>query len=84
MMCFSTIYDPVLYETQRSIYIKTNVMKTIASLIFVLFIGVIAQAQTAEKTVRVDAVEMTGNVENISEEVFLEATTDLLPLNRTF
>ena len=59
-------------------------MKTIASLIFVLFIGVIAQAQTAEKTVRVDAVEMTGNVENISEEVFLEATTDLLPLNRTF
>lgn len=34
-------------------------MKTIATLIFVLFIGVTAQAQTAVENSKVDAVEMT-------------------------
>ncbi len=55
-------------------------MKTIATLIFVLFIGVISQAQTADETVRVDAVEMTGNVDTIFEEATLESTTEVARL----
>jgi len=55
-------------------------MKTIATLIFVLFIGVIAQAQTANPTVGVDVVEMTGSVESISEGVSLESTTEVARL----
>ncbi|WP_373518682.1 hypothetical protein [Pricia sp.] len=55
-------------------------MKTIATLIFVLFIGAIAQAQTANPTVRADVVEMTGSVESISEEVTLESITEVARL----
>ncbi len=55
-------------------------MKTIATLIFVLFIGVTAQAQTADGTERVDAVEMTGAVDSITEEVSLELTTEVARL----
>ncbi len=55
-------------------------MKTIATLIFVLFIGVTAQAQTADGTERVDAVEKTGAVESISEEASLESTTEVARL----
>ena len=50
-------------------------MKTIATLFFVLFIGIIAQAQTANEKVRVDAVERSGTGENIAEEVSLESTS---------
>jgi len=55
-------------------------MKTIATLIFVLFIGVIAQAQTANATEGVDVVEMADSVESISEEVSLESTTEVARL----
>ncbi len=55
-------------------------MKSIATLIFVLFIGVSTQARTADETVRVDAVEMTGTVESISEEVSLEPTSEVVRL----
>ncbi len=55
-------------------------MKTIATLIFVLFIGVAAQAQTADETVRVNALEMTVTAENISEEVSLESTSEVARL----
>ncbi len=55
-------------------------MKTIATLIFVLFIGAIAQAQTTNPTVGADVVEMTGSVESIPEEVSLESTTEVARL----
>ncbi|HZJ36052.1 MAG TPA: hypothetical protein VFD29_05460 [Gillisia sp.] len=55
-------------------------MKTIATFIFVLFIGVTAQAQTEDGTVSVGAIEMTGTVESISEEVSLESTTEVARL----
>ncbi len=76
----STVYDPVRYGLRRSIYIKTQVMKTISTLIFVLFIGVSAQARTADGIVRLDAVEMTGTVDSITEEVSLESTTEMARL----
>ncbi len=50
-------------------------MKTIATLIFVLFIGVTAQAQTATEEVKVNAVEMTI----ITETAFDEVTFGVLP-----
>ncbi len=55
-------------------------MKTIATLIFVLFIGLTAQAQTADGTVGLDAVEMTGTFDSITEEDFLESTTEVARL----
>ena len=55
-------------------------MKTIATLIFVLFIGLTAQAQTAAGKVRLNAVEMTGTVDSVTEEVSLESTTEVARL----
>jgi hypothetical protein len=43
----------------RFYYIKTQVMKTILTLIFVLTIGVTAQAQDAKDTVKVETISMT-------------------------
>ena len=43
----------------RFYYIKTQVMKTILTLIFVLTIGVTAQAQDAKVDVKVETVEMS-------------------------
>jgi hypothetical protein len=80
MTCSSTIYDHVPHVVLRSIYIKTQVMKTIATLIFVLFIGVNAQAQTAIEEVKGDAVEMTIVTESSFEEVTLKSTTEVARL----
>ena len=55
-------------------------MKTIATLIFVLFIGVTAQAQTATEEVKVATVEMTIVAETTSEEVTFETTTEVARL----
>ncbi len=55
-------------------------MKTIATLIFVLFIGFTSQAQTADETAKIDAVEMTATFESSFEEVSLESTIDLARL----
>lgn len=55
-------------------------MKTIATLLFVLFIGVAAQAQTAAEEVKVDAIEMTIVTEITFEEVTLENTTEVARL----
>ncbi|MRH98944.1 hypothetical protein GH721_00230 [Kriegella sp. EG-1] len=57
-------------------------MKTIATLIFVLFIGVAAQAQTATVEVKVDAVEMTSSKETIVNEVNAEKNTEIARLYR--
>jgi len=55
-------------------------MKTIATLIFVLFIGVYAQAQNATVEVKVDAVEMTVVTESSFEAIPLESATEIARL----
>ncbi|MEO9892307.1 hypothetical protein, partial [Aurantibacter sp.] len=64
------------------IYIKQTVMKTIATLIFVLFIGVAAQAQTATTEVNIDTVEMTISTEITVEEATAEKNTEVARLYR--
>ena len=44
-------------------------MKTIATLIFVLFIGVTAQAQNATEEVNVETIEMTDDEFNEIPEI---------------
>ena len=55
-------------------------MKTIATLIFVLFIGVSAQAQNATEEVKVATVEMTIVTEMVSEEATFETATEVVRL----
>ena len=55
-------------------------MKTIATLIFVLFIGVATQAQTATEEVKAATVEMTIVTETSFEEVAFESTTEVARL----
>lgn len=55
-------------------------MKTIATLIFVLFIGVTAQAQTAVQEVKVDTIEMTIVTEITTEGVSFETATEVARL----
>ncbi len=55
-------------------------MKTIATLIFVLFFGVNAQAQMATEDVKVDTFEMTIVTETSIEEVTLEAISEIARL----
>ena len=55
-------------------------MKTIATLIFVLFIGVAAQAQNTTKEVKVETVEMGIVTVTVKEEVKLETKTEVARL----
>ena len=55
-------------------------MKTIATLIFVLFIGVAAQAQTATKEVKVEVIEMAIVTETSEDEVAAEKNTEVARL----
>jgi len=55
-------------------------MKTIATLIFVLFIGVAAQAQTATEELKVATVEMTIITETSFEDVTFETATEVARL----
>ncbi len=55
-------------------------MKTIATLIFVLFIGVSAQAQTATEEVKVETIEMTIVTATVKEELKLETKTEVARL----
>ena len=55
-------------------------MKTIATLIFILFIGVAAQAQTATEEVKVETIEMTIVTTNTGEEVSIEIATEVASL----
>ncbi|MRH98942.1 hypothetical protein GH721_00220 [Kriegella sp. EG-1] len=57
-------------------------MKTIATLIFVLFIGVTAQAQTSIEEVNVETIEMTITTETKVEEVTAEKNTEIARLYR--
>ncbi|MDB2606359.1 hypothetical protein N9Y48_01135 [Zobellia sp.] len=55
-------------------------MKTIATLIFVLFIGVTAQAQTTTQEVKVETIEMSIVTEASAEKVSLENTMEVARL----
>lgn len=55
-------------------------MKTITILIFVLFIGVAAQAQTATEQVKVETIEMTIVTSTENKEVTLEKTNEVARL----
>lgn len=55
-------------------------MKTIATLIFVLFIGVTVQAQDTTEKVAKDTIEMTVNVENSKKEVSLKSNSEVARL----
>ena len=55
-------------------------MKTIATLIFVLFIGVTVQAQNTTEKVAIDTIEMTVNVENSKKEVSLKSNSEVARL----
>jgi L-cystine uptake protein TcyP (sodium:dicarboxylate symporter family) len=55
-------------------------MKTIATLIFVLFIGVAAQAQNATEQVKVETIEMTIVTSTENKEVVLKSSTEVARL----
>ncbi|MFK7812047.1 MAG: hypothetical protein AB8B59_06105 [Maribacter sp.] len=55
-------------------------MKTIATLIFVLFIGVAAQAQSSTKEVKVETIEMSIVTSIVKEELKLETKTEVARL----
>ncbi len=55
-------------------------MKTIATLIFVLFISVAAQAQNATEEVKVDTVEMTSTTATVKEDVTIETKNEVARL----
>ncbi len=58
-------------------------MKTIATLIFILFIGATAQAQNATELVKVETIEMTivtNTTSNENKEATLENKTEVARL----
>lgn len=58
-------------------------MKTIATLIFILFIGATAQAQNATELVKVETIEMTivtNTTSNENKEAALENKTEVARL----
>jgi hypothetical protein len=55
-------------------------MKTLITLIFVLFIGVVAQAQTATEEVKVATIEMSIVTETAVEEGVAEKTSEVARL----
>ena len=57
-------------------------MKTIVTLIFVLFIGVAAQAQNATEEIKVETVEMAIVIKTVPEEVITEKTPEVARLYR--
>ena len=57
-------------------------MKTLITLIFVLLIGVAAQAQTATEDVKVETIEVTIATEAAVEKVAVEKNTEVARLYR--
>lgn len=58
-------------------------MKTIATLIFILFIGATAQAQNATELVKVETIEMTiviTTTSNENKEATLKSSTEVARL----
>ena len=57
-------------------------MKTLITLIFVLFIGVAAQAQASTEEVKVEVIEMTIVTETMVKEVVTNKSTEVARLYR--
>lgn len=57
-------------------------MKAIVTLIFIIFIGVAAQAKNTTEEVKVQTIEMTIVSETATEEVVTENTTEVARLYR--
>jgi len=57
-------------------------MKTIVTLIFIIFIGTAAQAHTATEEVKVETIEMTIVSETATEEVVAEKNSEVARLYR--
>lgn len=57
-------------------------MKTIITLIFIIFIGIAAQANTTTEEVKVDPIEMTIVSETATEEAAAEKNTEVARLYR--
>ncbi|MFH6601921.1 hypothetical protein ACEZ3G_00420 [Maribacter algicola] len=57
-------------------------MKTIATLIFVLFVGMAAQAQNTTKEVKVETIEMSIVTEITVEKTVTEKNTEVARLYR--
>ena len=57
-------------------------MKTLLTLIFVLFIGVAVQAQTSTEEVKVETIEMTIVTDTEVKEVVIEKSTEVARLYR--
>tara|TARA_R110002094_G_scaffold42497_1_gene54766 strand:+ start:160 stop:396 length:237 start_codon:yes stop_codon:yes gene_type:complete len=57
-------------------------MKTIATIIFIIFLGITAQAQTTGNEVKVETVEMTIATET-TYELNLEAKTEVARLYKS-
>jgi hypothetical protein len=55
-------------------------MKTIITLIFVLFIGIAAQAQTATKEIKVETIEMSIVSTTEQKELTLKSTIEVARL----
>ena len=72
--------NPLIMGSARFIYVKQTVMKTIATLIFILFIGVAAQAQNTTEQITIDAIEMTTVTSTENKEVTLEKTNEVARL----
>ena len=52
-------------------------MKTITTLIYVLFIGVATQAQTATEEVKVEVIELTIITETSTDEAVIKKNTEV-------
>jgi len=57
-------------------------MKTIITIIFIIFLGITAQAQTADTDVKVETIEMTI-VTKTTYELNLEAKTEVARLYKS-
>tara|TARA_R110000744_G_scaffold87081_1_gene170156 strand:+ start:202 stop:483 length:282 start_codon:yes stop_codon:yes gene_type:complete len=66
----------------RSLSVTTQVMKTIVTIIFIIFLGTTAQAQTADTDVKAEAIEMTI-VTGTTYELNLEAKTEVARLYKS-
>lgn len=78
--CFWSNQNIDKYTCPSYIYKKTQVMKTILTLIFVLFIGVAAQAKNAAAEVKVETVAMRIVTATAKQEVAVKNENSLARL----
>lgn len=64
---FSAIYNPFPPTMSRFIYVKTQDMKTLITILFILFIGITAQAQDTSSEVKVKTIEKSIVTSTVKE-----------------